>query len=653
MSGAAYLVVPSPILLIAWGFVAFSLVAVTTSAYGVVGQELAEIDLLCTPVEPLRTMASPGSGSLPEQYVSFHGFWPTDPTAENPAPPFSACGMFTYKCLDPVMFKLDEMWVALHCDHFICQPSGYARLAKKAFDLAWSAYLVDMHHNMSFREGHMYQKKKALALALTRAFEKKGDGRVNQIRGLVGPPVLAQVCEKWFSPGPEACEFMPCSQLHAVEENHQDDMSWLEEDETPTHTPTGVPLDGCARGSTLGSDFGLDGIEDLELLDPEAEEIAKDAEPHVGDTPEDAIKCQCDAYRRLYIKQGQRQALKSMSNTMKPLSSLVAWMACKSLNKYTTLRMVVQYAARKPFAYTDVASGVSVEVESYYCSRLVCSNFSKESPDVFQWKQAFLKSSANQEEIDYETQQWKEAILDYLDDKELPTPSHIEFIANTRHKRGNNFLLVFSSVEYAASVRMEEVDLLACECRVTAVVNRRMKLRLDGGLTMPSLFLTAEQASDDAKAMTDHLLDYFVDPSTPYKYICAGSVNVLQERSVRILQLAPWITAEMITTFFSETAGVTPTQVVHDSLYKQKAGLITWVAEFGRNGLDCEDSFKGVAAAMEANNGMFSDPLIGRQVMKLQLLRKRTPGSLTALTKFSSPCALLHAVSRPRGERFC
>jgi hypothetical protein len=119
-------------------------------------------------------------------------------------------------------------------------------------------------------------------------------------------------------------------------------------------------------------------------------------------------------------------------------------MACKILNKFTTLRMVVQYAARKPFTYIDVASGASVEVEFYYCSRLVCSNFTNESPDVFQWKQTFLKSSANQEEIDYEIQEWKEAILDYLDEKELPTPSHIEFIPDTRHKRGNNFLLVFS-----------------------------------------------------------------------------------------------------------------------------------------------------------------------------------------------------------------
>jgi hypothetical protein len=197
------------------------------------------------------------------------------------------------------------------------------------------------------------------------------------------------------------------------------------------------------------------------------------------------------------------------------------------------------------------------------------------------------------------------------------------------------------------------VDLLACECCVTAVVNRRMKLRLDGGLTMPSLFLTAEQASEDAKAMTDHLLDYFVDPSTPYKYICAGSVKVLQERSVRILNLAPWVTAEMITTFFMETANVSPTQVQQDSLYKQKQGSITWVAEFGRVGVDCEDGFRDVAAAMETNNRIFSDPGIGQQVMKLQLLRKRTPGPLNVSFKPSFfGCAPLHMSSLPGGERF-
>jgi hypothetical protein len=82
---------------------------------------------------------------------------------------------------------------------------------------------------------------------------------------------------------------MSCSELHCVEEDN-DDTSWLGEDGDPMHTPTGVPVDQTAMCPPLGTDFGLDGIKDLEFLDPAAQEIAKDAEPQVGDTPEDAIK---------------------------------------------------------------------------------------------------------------------------------------------------------------------------------------------------------------------------------------------------------------------------------------------------------------------------------------------------------------------------
>jgi hypothetical protein len=336
--------------------------------------------------------------------------------------------------------------------------------------------LIDMHHNMSFRERHVYHSKKALAVALTRAFEKRGDGRVGLIRSLVGQPALAQVTDMWFSPGPQSCKFMACAVLPRVEKDELNDEEWLKDDVAPNYNGTGVPLSADQNSTPLGRESGLDGIEDLKYVDLELEEIARDAEPRTGDTPEEETERLCRAYQRMYIKRGQRQALKSLSNNMKSLSSLVAWMACKSLNKFTTLQMVVQYAARKPFTYVDVASGETMEVEPFFCSCLVVSNLTEGSPAVFKWKQTFLKDAANLDEINDTIREWKEAIYDYHDANELAAPTHVAFIPDTHHYRGCNFLLVYTLVDYAAASRRKEVQILDRVCRITAVVNRRMKL---------------------------------------------------------------------------------------------------------------------------------------------------------------------------------
>jgi hypothetical protein len=143
---------------------------------------------------------------------------------------------------------------------------------------------------------------------------------------------------------------------------------------------------------------------------------------------------------------------------------------------------------------------------------------------------------------------------------------------------------------------------------------------------VPDLFLTAEQTSEDAKALNAPLLNYFVDNTSPYKYMCQEGVKVFQERSVCLPHLPPWVTAEMITSHFMDVANVSPTQVVLDSVYKQKVGSTSWVAEFGRVASDCEEGFKDVDAAMASNNSTFLHPVHGQHVIKLQLLRKRTPG---------------------------
>ncbi|GAQ85533.1 hypothetical protein KFL_002400050 [Klebsormidium nitens] len=421
-----------------------------------------------------------------------------------------------------------------------------------------------------------------------------------------------------------------------------DGLAWIDEDASTE------AVEPVAEDGDLGTSFGLDGINDFEILDDETAEILRDAEPNSGEASDDANKRLCEAYRRLYTKHGQRMALKNLRNTMMPLSRLIAWIACKSLSQYTTMRTIVQFAARKPFSYTDCASGEWREVETFLCARLIVAVYSDASPDIFKWsKLKFLEDPDNQELVDQTVRDWKEAVFDHFAFHELAPPVHIALISDTRHCRGNNFLLVFRAVDHAVSARSDSLEIGDCLLRITAVVNRRMRLRLGGGLVMPDLLSTAAQASLAAKDETADLFDYLIDNVSPYEYLCEGGIRVMQEKAVRVLHCDPALTADMVAQYFVETAGVRPARVLRDSKFKQtQPGFVTWIADFAQSGADCEDQFRDIDEVMRQNNGTFLHPTLGEHAIRLQLLRKRTPGG-----RASKPWKMLERIQETAANR--
>jgi hypothetical protein len=170
------------------------------------------------------------------------------------------------------------------------------------------------------------------------------------------------------------------------------------------------------------------------------------------DVKQDPEKKVSQLLREAY-SQGRRNMRSEIGADWRKMSVFIAYTFCKSMNVYESLRMLAMYNHRQPFKYEDPLPGERKEVEPRFCSRLLSANLTSSSPDIFKWKQAALKNPANEREISNEIAYWTERIQSYLQEHMLPEPLAITFVPDTRHGRGNSFLLVFVNQSDAAAVR--------------------------------------------------------------------------------------------------------------------------------------------------------------------------------------------------------
>jgi hypothetical protein len=207
-------------------------------------------------------------------------------------------------------------------------------------------------------------------------------------------------------------------------------------------------------------------------------------------------------------------------------------------------------------------------------------------------------------------------------------PEQIAFVANSRHMRGNNLLCVYGSSQEAASMTNKKVELgverIMTRCH--GVVNRRGKLKMAGGISMPSL-PTMQKASTAAKTLTEHTLGHRTHHLVQPYYSCdEPGQRVLSEKSIRLKNLPADVTAEEIENWFVLHAGVRPTTVFKDNAVKNRGGngqAVAMVVEFVSGG-DCHQQEAVLEKAMSISNSP-THTFCGARVV-LQRIRKAARG---------------------------
>jgi hypothetical protein len=404
---------------------------------------------------------------------------------------------------------------------------------------------------------------------------------------------LSSSDEEGPEPGEQAAELGP-------QEKGDDD----EEDEDAT----------AGRGRTEQQGEGnqsFDGGEEFDPdweIDPEFEEVIEMMGEDKDENQDARGERLCSAYARLVYLRGLRDARDGFKQKMESLGGMISWMACQSLNKYNVLRFMIMYEARKPFTYTHPETGKETSVDPQHCVRIVVDSFKPENeeiPEFFRWGQVFVKNRRNQQVIDREVDYWRGMIKEHCMDNMLPVPDQVAFIANSKHQRGNSFLCVYGSAQEAASVARRRVVMGACETllRWHGVVNRRGKLKMAGGVSMPGL-PTMKEASLSAKALTEHTLGHAVHHLVQPYYACdQPGQRVLSERSIRLKNLPADVTSQEIANWFEQEAGVRPTSVFKDNAAKNRESsqTVAMVAEFLSDG-DCHEQEAVLVKAMTLNN---------------------------------------------------
>ncbi|GAQ79805.1 hypothetical protein KFL_000380370 [Klebsormidium nitens] len=341
----------------------------------------------------------------------------------------------------------------------------------------------------------------------------------------------------------------------------------------------------------------------------------------------------CKAYEKLRELRTLRAAKKGLEDHLQPLGGLIAWMACSSLNKYETLRKLIMYEARKPFSYFNSELGENVTAEPQNCARIVLEKYSIKDeciPALFKWSERAYNDPESAEHNQGAVEAFKEGIQEYLADNLLPIPKSIEYIIDRKHARGNSFLCVYNEAREAILVKGRRTELEGCMVRIHGVINRRKKLTMAGGISVPSL-ATARQASADAKQLTEHTLGWHVDKLTPSYYTCEkDGQRTLQDLSLRLKKLATNVTATEIKTWFSEHAAVVPTQVYKDNGGVNRSGSegVSWIVEFAKDASCCDDKYADIEAALmvrRSNEHLFR----GQPLDMYRLLKRARGGNFT------------------------
>jgi hypothetical protein len=296
---------------------------------------------------------------------------------------------------------------------------------------------------------------------------------------------------------------------------------------------------------------------------------------------------------------------------------------------------MIMYEARKPFFYVHPETNMVTNVDPRRCVRIVVNGFKPdiaEIPDLFRWGQTFLKGRGNQAVIDRGVEEWRGLVKEYCLDNFVPLPEQIAFVSNSKHQRRNNFLCVYASSLEAAYVCGRRVQLGSEEAlmRWHAVVNRRSKLKMESGISMPSLPIM-QKASESAKALTEHTLGFITHHlGLPY-YACGDNAGqrVLSKKSIRLKGMPANVNAAEIQDWFEWGASVRPTSVFKDNAAKNRGeagGAVAMVAEFLAPGLGCYEAEAVVEKAMFINKSL-EHPFRGVTV-KLQRIRKFSKGEV-------------------------
>jgi hypothetical protein len=164
--------------------------------------------------------------------------------------------------------------------------------------------------------------------------------------------------------------------------------------------------------------------------------------------------------------------------------------------------------------------------------------------------------------------------------------------------------------------------------RIHGVVNRRSKLRLSRGLSVPQFLVIKQAAAAQGKAMTEHVLGYFVDHLVPPWHMCANGERVLAEQAVRLKELPPWIDEPQIREWVQREVGLSPSRVLLDNLARNSlaamsgtdGSLVTWIVEFSAK-IDCVENEADVQRAVQLNNH-----LLDRVAVKVERIRARGAG---------------------------
>lgn len=350
-----------------------------------------------------------------------------------------------------------------------------------------------------------------------------------------------------------------------------------------------------------------------------------------GETPDEEGVRLCSAYTKLEYLRGLRDARDGFTEKMDSLGGMISWMACQSLNKYNVLRFMIMYEARKPFCYLHPETGKETAVDPRHCLRLVVDRFDPkdaEIPELFRWGQPFLNKPANRMVISRELEDWRSRVQETSVQCFAPLPEHTVLVPDSQHHRGNSLLNVYSSLQETAAMKGKRIEMGGALIRWTAVVNRRRKLKMAGGVSMPSL-PTMEKASAAAKAQADHTLGFRVHHLVPAYYGCGDDAGqrVLSESSIRLIAVPNDVTPSEIQDWFLQEAGVRPAGVYRDNVAKNRgkpARVVSMVVDFHAAGRGCFEQEAVMQKAMLVNNS--SQHLFRGQRLKLQLIKKLSRG---------------------------
>jgi hypothetical protein len=503
----------------------------------------------------------------------------------------------------PSSYDVEFAWCVNMGPSFFRNDSRGRSLTREK-QLAFSAFCIDMHFCLGATDlPHKHQSADSLWSALGRTFEgrNRAGSLVQEALGVCNvEPELE--CDLWPAFTPSLCPY--CAALSFCvpedisgqlaqtscldvedEDGNEDDFfdassDALDDDELPAENePAAWFADEELRTGTDEAELS-DGEEyDGYNLGAESRRVMQEIDSERDE--EKKVKLLIAAAYR----QGRRSMREEVGAEWSKMAVFIAWSSRKSLNVYDTLRKIVMFEARKPFVYAHPVTGETVEVEPKLCSRLLSADLASAS-DIFKWKQADLKNAGNDRDVERLIGYWREDIVAYFKDSGLPVPEAIAFVPDSRHGRGNSFLLVFEEVQDAAAVRTQLFEIRSEPVKIVYVVNRRLKKRYKGGETAPNFSPTVADVQAQAKEMSSLVRGFHIDHLSPPEYMCARGHRVLAEKSVRLLDLPPSITKQGILDWFAQH-GLFLTNVLKDNEIKNakvlsplSPGGVAWIVEF-------------------------------------------------------------------------